>query len=352
MRLKRRAEQSTLWLEVRPVSPPAWQDDGREVLTCDGSGLSFSACAARLLPAGSWQRTLSASLASSLTGSTGCAVSLRLRATKCGRSLLVPTMLERPTEGSESGSSRDNWSTPDTQMERDGTYRRKDRDTGSRHGESLHHQMARISLWPTVHEGNPRRNGPTGNELGRAVTRAEWPTASAVPYGNNRGGGAGRVGPVRPSLEGAARLWPTATSGDGKSSGTRTGTPHASSTASHPGTTLTDAANGLWAGRLAPDSPSTGGKRPAWPTVRAGTDAMCGGSGHKAMLKGTQLEKGRGSLNPAWVSQLMGFPTGWLAASPPVTAAKPSKASATRSSQPVPSSSERRSERLKRDATE
>jgi len=39
MRLRKRAEQSTLWQEVRPVSPPAWQDDGREVLTCDGSGL-------------------------------------------------------------------------------------------------------------------------------------------------------------------------------------------------------------------------------------------------------------------------------------------------------------------------
>ena len=40
-------------------------------------------------------------------------------------------------------------------------------------------------LWPTVHgmdnEGNPRRNGPTGNELGRAVTREERTSPPPLP---------------------------------------------------------------------------------------------------------------------------------------------------------------------------
>jgi len=48
-----------------------------------------------------------------------------------------------------------------------------------------------------------------------------------------------------------------------------------------------------------------------YPTPRSGTDTMCGGSGHKRMLQGTALEKGRGQLNPNWVEWLMGWPIGW-----------------------------------------
>ena len=320
MRLKRRAEQSTLWQEVRPVSPPAWQDDGREVLTCDGSGLSFSASAARLVPAGSWQRTLSESLASSLTGSTGCAVSLRVRATKCGRSLLVPTMLGRPTGGSACGLSPG-------------------------------------SDWPTV-------------------------TANESPTRFNQGGSNGRVGPKRPMLAGAVALWPTATSSIDSGFAA-----YSTESGRHPGTTLTDAANGLWAtpnagdyktgasdlpsrkqkalprdvaraGRLAPDSPSTSGKPADWPTPDVG--AVTGGRsargkskpGRQSTEAAAKTEGQRGSLNPAWVSQLMGFPLGWLAASPPDTVARRLKASAIRSSRPVPSSSGRQSKRSKRDAAE
>jgi hypothetical protein len=36
-----------------------------------------------------------------------------------------------------------------------------------------------------------------------------WPTASAERYGTNHGGGMGRVGPVRPSLDTLAKFWPT-----------------------------------------------------------------------------------------------------------------------------------------------
>ena len=299
MRLKRRAEQSTLWQEVRPVSPPAWQDDGREVLTCDGSGLSFSACAARLVPAGSWQRTLSESLASSLTGSTGCAVSLRVRATKCGRSLLVPTMLERPTAESACGLSPG-------------------------------------SDWPTV----------TANE---SETRT------------NCGGSNGRVGPERPMLAGAVLLWGTPQ-------------PFASNDCQRSAEALLQVLLIVQveaAGRLAPDSPSTSGKRRGWPTPNAldGTEMKSGVTPEdhdkrdqakreansnlnelqRALGVEAQRESGaRGSLNPAWVSQLMGFPTGWLAASPPVTAARRSKPLETRSCPSVPRSSAKRSSTRKR----
>ena len=217
MRLKQRAAQLTLLPEARLASPPAWQDDGREVLTSDGSGLSFSASAARLLPAGSWQRTLSESLASSLTGSIGCAVSLRLRATKCGRSLLVPTTSAPHTEGTESGSwptaragdakqgpsstakhlvtgdlmlsdvvkfwptavANDDNKSPEAHMAMKRRMKGGPRSTIT----SLNVMVK--ALWPTVHgmdnEGNPRRNGPTGNELGRAVTRQESASPPPLP---------------------------------------------------------------------------------------------------------------------------------------------------------------------------
>jgi hypothetical protein len=53
-----------------------------------------------------------------------------------------------------------------------------------------------------------------------------------------------------------------------------------------------------------------------WPTPRAGTDTMCGGPGHWKMLQGTELETGRGQLNPRWVEWLMGIPIGWLSLKP------------------------------------
>jgi hypothetical protein len=391
MRLKQRAEQSSLWPGARPVSPPRWLDDGKVVLTCDGSGLSSSALCERLAPAGSWQRTLSESLAWSLTGLTGYAVSLRLRATKSGRSLLVPSMSERPTEGTEFGS----WPSPKVSadrasagaMTRDGHWSAPGlaqiveladgvlpREVSSL---SEIKSPAARALWPTARAEDSESAGAhvtRGTVETLTAAARQWPTASATPYGNNRGGAAGRVGPVRPSLEGAARLWPTATSGDSKASGTRTGTPKAESAASHPGTTLTDAANGLWATPQAQDCEQAGspnrpaltaqaraglldeenhsipGKPQDWRTPTAGliepkppgtklagrtpSDPQVGLADQvlgewptpRSERRGAPDSHGRapirGSLSPAWVSQLMGLPTTWLAASPPVTAAK------------------------------
>lgn len=47
------------------------------------------------------------------------------------------------------------------------------------------------------------------------------PTPSASQYGSNQGGAAGRVGPIRPSLETMARrnLWPTPTAHNAKEGG-------------------------------------------------------------------------------------------------------------------------------------
>ena len=350
MRLNQRAAQLTLLPEARLASPPAWQDDGREVLTCDGSGLSFSACAGRLLPAGSWQRTLSESLASSLTGSTGCAVSLRVRATKCGRSLLVPTTSAPHTEGTESGS----WPTPHVASERTGVT------AMTREG---HWSAPGLMQVIELVEGVLPREVTSLSEIKSPAARALWPTARAE---DSESAGAHVARGTAETLTAAARLWPTATSGDGKASGTRTGTPNASSTASHPGTTLTDAANGLWAtpqsfdatdiqrspealaraktkggcanlreqvqpGLLDQGSPSTSGKRRGWPSPNAAlaegghgvkdcTETGAKPDGSKASVDLSDMAKretGRGSLNPAWVLQLLGFPDGWLDAIPP-----------------------------------
>ena len=376
MRLKQRAAQLTLLPEARLASPPAWQDDGREVLTCDGSGLSFSASAGRLVPAGSWQRTLSESLASSLRGLTGCAVSLRLRATKCGRSLLVPTMLERPTEGSESGSSRDVWNTPCVADTRPG----RDPETLDVRG----------------HWGAQKNTGNLRDDVQKL-----WPTARAE---DSESAGTHVARGTAETLTAAARLWPTATSNASQMVEGDALTPESERQVKRGQVSLatvvalTDAANGLWApqardwkdsgptqgarhsfnlgsqiaaGRLAPDSPSTSGKRRGWPTPNAldGTEMKSGVTPEdhdkrdqakreanpnlnelqRALGVEAQRESGaRGLLNPAWVSQLMGFPTGWLAASPPVTGGRRLKPLGIRSCPSVPRSSAKRSSTRKR----
>jgi hypothetical protein len=93
------------------------------------------------------------------------------------------------------------------------------------------------------------------------------PTPSATSYGTNHGGGMGRVGPVRPSLETMARkdLWPTPTQA------------------------------------MAKDYGPLGSKAWQHNFDRGRLDAT-------AKAYGT---KNAGSLNPAWVEFLMGYETGW-----------------------------------------
>lgn len=168
--------------------------------------------------------------------------------------------------------------------------------------------------------------------------------------------------------ESASGSWPTATAGDADASGSRSGTPRASSSAkAHPGTSLTDAVNGLWhwptpaatpygsngypedwkAGRPGKRRPSLEGlAREEWATPRS-SDWRSGNVGDRVFGKNSRplceqatrleveagqqgpdgnstggnsngsLETQRGILNPAWVGQLMGAPDGWLAATPP-----------------------------------
>lgn len=81
---------------------------------------------------------------------------------------------------SETGSG--SWPTPDTQNHRDGTKLRK--EAKGRHAMSLHHAVA---MWPTPHgfSKDGKSNGPSGNELGRAVNM--FPTPLGRDYRSGKG---------------------------------------------------------------------------------------------------------------------------------------------------------------------
>lgn len=112
------------------------------------------------------------------------------------------------------------------------------------------------------------------------------PTPTASTNGYNRGGGMGRVGPIRPSLWMMALtgLWPTPVAAD---------CGRGSSTYARGNLTLTGAV------KLFP------------------TPTVCGNRNRKGASKTSDnglatavAASGRGQLNPTWVEWLMGFPTG------------------------------------------
>lgn len=171
----------------------------------------------------------------------------------------------------------------------------------------------------------------------------DWPTAAANNSGSNQGGAVGRVGPVRPNLEGAAKGWATARSNDPEKRGDFD---------------LQNPRNGLPAQALAwataktptggPESRSSKASRGAggedlqtqalgWATIR-GSDGEKGGPNQRdgsgsahlpaevvawaSRPDGSAIPKtgsaweylensGPLCLNPFFVEWLMGFPIGW-----------------------------------------
>lgn len=107
-----------------------------------------------------------------------------------------------------------------------------------------------------------------------------WPTPSATSYGTNQGGGMGRVGPVRPSLQHLSRH--------------------------HPET---------WTGG-AESSPSDRGSSRRWKTPQtADAQGSCRSKDGRAWNLKPQVQDMTGKrsarLNPFFVEWLMGFPPGW-----------------------------------------
>ena len=131
--------------------------------------------------------------------------------------------------------------------------------------------MVEEKLWPTATASDAKSSGaagyPTANRnAGTTLTDAVvgqrgslYPTPSAVSYGSNRGGAAGRVGPVRESLESLARQWPTPQSRDEK-----------------------------------------------------GPTGMVGRETRSSLSDAAMPGATAGRLNQSWVLVLMGFPSTWL----------------------------------------
>lgn len=152
--------------------------------------------------------------------------------------------------------------------------------------------------------------------------RAMLPTPSASSYGTNQGGGMGRVGPIRPSLQTMARrgLWPTPTVQDSANDGgpaqfERNSVPLNAAVKNWP---TPSAANSRG---------SSGGNRAAdlrnavrpWPTptARLGTPRGAQAKRYSDPRRSNDLDDAvaatgtTGQLSPAWVSVMMGFPPHW-----------------------------------------
>jgi hypothetical protein len=152
--------------------------------------------------------------------------------------------------------------------------------------------------WP---RSGMMRNGiayqlPPLAPLTGGIGSGSLPTPAAVSYGSNQGGGMGRTGPVRHSLDTMARkgLWPTPTSRDWKDGSAQS-------------------CNNV------PINALLGRAVHQWPTMRSGAGAVNLIKWPARAPKGriedavanVELPQVGGSLNPTWVEWLMGFPLGF-----------------------------------------
>ncbi len=231
-------------------------------------------------------------LLSELEALTGCSLAWKESATPSGRSWWVLGRSEPRTREIESGSS-ENWPTP--------------------------HGMG--------NDNNPRANGPTGNELGRAVTQ-NWQTPTSADGGSTSRSGA-RKGELL--LGGQVRQWPTPRSADCQRG------PDYGSTENHQGGGNLRAAINNWPTPRAedseqtgahsgtPDTPTSASRQWATPNARDWKDSGPTQGNRKSPNLGTQAHtagqpdpaspstngKSRGCLNSHWVAQLQGYPSDW-----------------------------------------
>ena len=351
-------EESTSSAEGSPAKTSALQGKGRDSAGPDrGFGLSAPGLWASFDPVG---HCLRMSVLSSSEGLTGCARTWRATATPSGRFWWVlASGSERRTDGTESGSS-DDWQTPNT-LTGGQTSR-----GGDRKGELLLGGQVRAE-W----------RAPTREEAGpRVETLATKDGELRLGERLYRSGGVHQSVTLGLQVEIERRIrrsaWPTATSKDSAASGAAG---YSTASGRHPGTTLTDAANGLWArpqardwkdsgptqgerkspnlgtqahsaGLLDQGNHSTSGKSRDWPNLvstspTGGRHGFDGGAGSRRKLTI------RGVLNSHWVASLMNYPPDWCDL-PVKQIERLSKPTATPSSRRSSPSSGKRSSRRTR----
>jgi hypothetical protein len=133
--------------------------------------------------------------------------------------------------------------------------------------------------WPTPTKSEGTGPGAHGSGDINLRTAVQFPTPSATEYGSNQGGGMGRTGPSRPSLGTMARkgLWPT---------------PRAHERGGYQRDR----------GIKGKERPTLSGAAKMWPTPTAN---------RRDGLQSHGVNVVSGSLNPAFVEWLMGYPLGW-----------------------------------------
>ena len=191
----------------------------------DGYGLIFCPWCGQSNPCGCWRKTLSESLASSLTALHGSSVSLSQKATKHSVTLSAPTMSVRPTGESASGS----WATPVAQPA-NGTpedFLRRKRESVAR-GNTMGICLSDLNMQVQVAE------------------RKDWQTPTSADGGSKSRGGK-RKGELL--LGGQVKAWPTPRSEDSEQTGAHRGTPDTLTSAARqwptPNASLADGGHGV-----------------------------------------------------------------------------------------------------------
>ena len=308
-------------LAAHLVSRSAWPASKKARKTSATSGLISHASSKRSDPVGYWLRTY---LAFELSRLTSSSKTWKNSGTPHGRSWWVLTTLEPRTVARGCGL----WPTATAG------------DAGMSGSAGTTLTDAASGLWARPQARDWKDSGPTqGNRKSPNLgTQAHaWPTPKATDWKDGRRGNdprhgrqlgqeasiAGLLDQEIRSTNGKRHDWPTPTAHDGGRPGgdlrsTQGGnlsrdaamwtTPQA-----HDGHGLADPArHGRFGtkhgGRNLPDHAAA----VEWPTPRANRHGAPDSHGKSPI---------RGALNPAWVTQLMGFPDGWLDAEPP-TAAK------------------------------
>lgn len=152
----------------------------------------------------------------------------------------------------------------------------------------------------------PRTSAPASSSWPTATDAARmWPTATAERSGSNRGGGMGKVGEYRPSLETAAKQWPTPKA----SEPTRADCPSEQARNSPSLRSVAENWQTPWASNGAKSGPnqSQGGK-PALAAQANGLRGLETSAPGKPSSSNGQTSR---RLNPAFVEWLMGWPEGW-----------------------------------------